>query len=125
MFELDDYAGEDSQLAETSKEMYDEDDLMEKQEEESDKDSCVHTNSSFLLELNLVMLVAFLTLSPEELSQFEDSENVNIVKDQERKAVVPSKLQNRKRELSDFKVADRRATKLQRRVMDSRHGRKM
>ncbi|GMH17295.1 hypothetical protein Nepgr_019136 [Nepenthes gracilis] len=111
-------------MARTTKERYHGHKVVEKEEQDNIEDLYyTQPNAHFLFELNLLMVIASLTLTPEELLQFEEMEIVSF-KYQEITATI-SKIQNRKRELSDFKVADRRALKSQTKIMHSRHGRKM
>ncbi|GAB2217437.1 hypothetical protein Droror1_Dr00000628 [Drosera rotundifolia] len=111
-------------MAEATEEMYDMEEVIKKEVDNKDEDNpCMLTSESFLAQLNLVMVMACLTLPTEELLQFEEAETIS-AKEQEINTMV-SKLQSRKRELQDFKVIERRPSKTQARIVDSRHGRKM
>ncbi|GAB2291076.1 hypothetical protein Dimus_025331 [Dionaea muscipula] len=111
-------------MEEPIEEKYHADESMEKEGDMTeDNSSSLQPAESFLAQLNLVMVMAFLTLSPEELLQFEETETIS-AKEQETN-VVASKLQSRKRELKDFKVTERRPSKMHTRIVDSRHGRRM
>ncbi|KAL9234527.1 hypothetical protein vseg_009388 [Gypsophila vaccaria] len=96
------------------------------QKEEEDEDSATSSmmpDEAYLLELNLVMIIASLALSNQELSEFEDMEKLN-AKEKNLKTFV-SKLRGRKRDFDEHRITDRRATRLQPKILDSRHGRKM
>ncbi|KNA08821.1 hypothetical protein SOVF_159310 [Spinacia oleracea] len=99
----------------------------EENENHSSPSSVKSDASSFLVELNLVMIIASLSLSNnQELLEYEDDvEEFTVKKDQQDyyKAFV-SKLHTRKRGFDDLKIPDRRSG-LQSKVLDSRHGRKM
>ncbi|XP_074272932.1 uncharacterized protein LOC141596627 [Silene latifolia] len=114
-------------MAEITEEVCDGDQIvaMEKEEEkEENVTSSMMGDEAFLLELNLVMIIASLTLSNQEVSELEDMEKHN-VKDQELKAFV-SKCRGRKRDIDELRIPDRRTTRIQPpRILDSRHGRKM
>ncbi|KMT20352.1 hypothetical protein BVRB_1g003510 [Beta vulgaris subsp. vulgaris] len=88
--------------------------------------SIMMQDSIFLLKLNLVMVMASLSLSNEELSDFDDMEKLSVKDEQEYKTFV-SKLHSHKRGFDELKIPDRRASRsrVQTKVIDSRHGRKV
>jgi len=94
---------------------------------EEENDESVRTlmapDEAYLLELNLVMIIASLALPDQDFSEVEDDKKIN-VKEQDFKTIV-SKLRGTKREFDELKIPDRRATRLQPKILDSRHGRKM
>ncbi|KAK9743124.1 hypothetical protein RND81_03G219200 [Saponaria officinalis] len=101
-----------------------ENEAMQKEEEDEESvRSSVIPDEAYLLELNLVMIIASLALSDQEISEFGDMEKLN-AKEQDIKTFV-SKLRGRKREFDECRIPDRRATRLQPKILDSRHGRKM
>ncbi|KAL2892081.1 Plipastatin synthase subunit B [Bienertia sinuspersici] len=116
-------------MAESSGEMYvDQEEQKQQVEEENENVSSMRADSLFLFELNLAMVIASLSLSNQELSEFEeDMEKLNIKEQQQDFKALVSKFHARKRGFDELKISDRRATqsRLKTKVLDTRHGRKM
>lgn len=114
------------QIAETTDEIC-QDQEVEKahtEEEESDEHaSLTQSHSSFLLGMNLLMVMASMTLSDQELLEYEDMDSAR-AKEQHVKASV-SKLKNKKQEFHQLKMTDRQTPRIPTRVLNSRHGRRM
>ncbi|XP_021748738.1 uncharacterized protein LOC110714513 [Chenopodium quinoa] len=110
----------------TEKLYYDQEEQNQENEEENENAYSIRPDSSFLVELNLVMIIASLSLSDQEVLEYEDMNEISVKEQQDFKALV-SKLRARKRGFDELKIADRQASrsKLQTKVLDSRHGRKM
>ncbi|KAK7837190.1 hypothetical protein CFP56_021516 [Quercus suber] len=97
------------------------------QEEERENDDCNPKqlpNTSFLSELNLLMVLfsAFSLLDDERLNYME-SKGKN-AKDQEAKVCI-SRIHSNRREVNEVKLMKPSAPRIQTTIRDSRHGRRM
>lgn len=117
-------------MAELAMENIQEDEKMEIEEEErhgenGERDSSyLGPNSSFLTELNLVLIVSYLSLSEDECLNVDEIEKVEAVKNKEPKDNI-SRLQAQKRKLQEPKLFEQRMQKFQTKIRDCRHCRKM
>ncbi|KAA8516146.1 hypothetical protein F0562_019325 [Nyssa sinensis] len=85
------YSLQGKRMAETSRETNHDNKLVDKEEEDEDKekgvnsdtDSSLEANTSFLAELNLILILSFFSLSAEECLSFEEIEKKESVKELE------------------------------------------
>ena len=89
------------------------------EEESNEHASLMQSQSSFLLGMNLVMIMASLTLSDQELLDYEDMDNAS-AKEQHVKASV-SRLKKKKQEFHQLKITDQRTPRIPTRVLNSRY----
>ncbi|KAM3684750.1 hypothetical protein ACB098_11G069100 [Castanea mollissima] len=97
------------------------------QEEERENDDCTPKqlpNTSFLSELNLLMVLfsAFSLLDDERLNYME-SKGKN-AKDHEAKVCI-SRIHSNRREVNEVKLMKQSAPRIHTTIRDSRHGRRM
>ncbi|XP_019168281.1 PREDICTED: uncharacterized protein LOC109163997 [Ipomoea nil] len=83
--------------------------------------------STFLSELNLILIVSFLSLSGEEVNSLETKMVDNVVRDDHRPTdhAVVADLQMKRRRVNEFKALGSRPIKFQTKIKDGRHCRRM
>lgn len=79
-------------------------------------------NPNFLLELNLLIMVLSLvnSLSSEDRLNYAERETGNF-RDQEEQQACMSRLQSRRHDINEFKLAGRRAQRFQQMIKDCRY----
>ncbi|KAL6982013.1 hypothetical protein U1Q18_023631 [Sarracenia purpurea var. burkii] len=123
-------SSQDKEMAETAIETNRQDDLMMKRENgetveiNRDLDSCSETKTNFLAELNLILILSFLSLSGEECPDLEETDGKENLKDLEEKHTV-SRLRTGRREMNESKIVESRTPRFQTKIKDCRHCRRM
>ncbi|KAK4418547.1 hypothetical protein Salat_2267500 [Sesamum alatum] len=95
---------------------------------EQDNDtSNLETNTSLLAGLNLVLMVSFLSLSPDECSNFDETQDTESGNHNHiaKHGVSRSDFHARRRQVNQFPAADRQTSKVHTKIRDSRHCRRL
>ncbi|XAR53981.1 hypothetical protein NMG60_11028950 [Bertholletia excelsa] len=91
---------------------------------EKSENSHIGAKTPFLAELNLVLVLSFMSLSSEESSELEEMKK----KEKEEEATklhaakdTMARLQARRREINEFKVVERQSARVHTRMVDCRY----
>ncbi|CAK9165809.1 unnamed protein product [Ilex paraguariensis] len=96
----------------------------DEEKENGDNGPSSSENTSFLTELNLILLLSFLSLSSEECYDSEEVKETENIKDH-KVVQTASRSQTRRQNVKEFKALDRQAPRLQTKIRDCRHNRRM